>query len=355
MFENIVIRRRNSFLLKNSNLRIPLLVILISLVLIFTASVFIYYWSFKHHAENGTPFIAEESDTDDASNEGEDNPTGVDPDSDEITDENGDTDKEGTTGNDRSDDKDEPNPKPEPIPEPEPEPEPAPEAPSAVVAFYSDSQSDTDEEDAYHQTNVNHILSSGANPVFFAGDLMEDGTQASLDRFNAVTATLRATRTFYAALGNNDRLEGDPGTPSPLWFANFSFPNNEQWYSINYGNLHVVVLDSAFSSGSGTQLSWLANDLQSEASQSRITCVMYHHPSFDSAVSSYFVSYGVDFVVRGHLHSYSHSTANGINYFVLSGQPSIGYMRAKVFENHVEITVYNNGGSVIDTINFNER
>lgn len=137
---------------------------------------------------------------------------------------------------------------------------------SIAVAFYGDSQSDTDEEDLYHLNAVNCILSSGVNSVFHVGDLMEDGTEASLDRFNNVTATLQSSRTFFAALGNNDRVVGDPSTPSPLWFANFSFPNNEQWYSVNYGNLHLVVLDSAFSSGSMSQLSWLTADLQSVAS-----------------------------------------------------------------------------------------
>lgn len=140
---------------------------------------------------------------------------------------------------------------------------PAPETPSAVVAFYADTQSDTDAEDANHQRVVNYILNSGANPVFHAGDVMEDGTQASLDRFNSVTKTLRSSRTFYAALGNNDRKVGDSTTPSDLFLSNFSFPNNERWYSVNYGNFHLVILDSAFAAGNQTQLSWLSADLQS--------------------------------------------------------------------------------------------
>jgi len=247
-------------------------------------------------------------------------------------------------------------PNTDPAPDEEPETIPVvPESPSAIVAFYGDNQSDTDEEDINHQRAVTYILNSGANPVFNVGDIMEDGTQSSLDRFNTVTATLRATRTFYAALGNNDRLFGDATTPSPLYFDNFSFPNNEQWYSVNYGNLHVVVLDSAFSSGNSSQLNWLSSDLQSANSQNKITCVMFHHPTFASTISSYLVNYGVDFVVSGHLHSYSHSVSSGINYFVLSGQPAIGYIKAKIYESKVEITAYNSGNGVIETIEFNER
>ena len=244
----------------------------------------------------------------------------------------------------------------EQISEKEPEEVPAPpESPSAVVAFYADTQSDSDQEDLNHQRVVSYILSSGANPIFHAGDVMEDGTQLSLNRFNTVSATLRSTRTFYAALGNNDRKEGDASTPSQLFLDNFVFPNNEHWYSVNYGNLHLIVLDSAFSAGNATQLNWLASDLQSNNSQNRITGVMYHHPTFASTVSSSLINYGADFVIAGHVHSYSHSVSNGINYFTLSGQPSIGYIVARIYSNTVTITVYNSGNGVIDSVQFSER
>jgi len=258
------------------------------------------------------------------------------------------TTPQGTTSN--------PGPAPDETPISEPEDIPVvPESPSAIVAFYGDNQSDTDDEDINHQRVVTYILNSGANPVFNVGDIMEDGTQASLNRFNTVTSNLRASRTFYSALGNNDRMVGDSTTPSQLFLDNFTFPNNERWYSINYGNLHMVVLDSAFASGNQIQLNWLANDLQSANSQNRITGVMYHHPTFGSTISSYLVSYGVDFVVSGHLHSYNHSVSNGVHYYVLSGQPNIGYLKVKIYEERGEITSYNSGNGVIETVEFNER
>lgn len=230
-----------------------------------------------------------------------------------------------------------------------------PESPSAYVAFYSDPQSDTDAEDQNHQRVVNYILSSGANPVFNAGDLMEDGTQDSLNRFNTVTSTLRSTRTFYSALGNNDRVVEDASTPSAFYFNNFTFPNNEQWYSVNYGNLHMVVLDSAFSASNQTQISWLISDLQSSNSQNKITGVMFHHPAYASTISSYLINYGVDFVISGHTHGYSHTISNDIDYFVLSGQPSIGYMTAKVYSEKVDITAYNSGNGVIESLSISKR
>jgi predicted phosphodiesterase len=239
---------------------------------------------------------------------------------------------------------------------------PADESPSATVAFYADNQSDTDDEDQNHRRIVDYIFAAGANPVFHVGDLMEDGTQASFDRFVNIAGGLLSSRTFYGALGNNDRKIGDSSTPSPIFLNYFSFPNNEQWYSVNIGNLHMVVLDSAFSSASSSQYNWLISDLQSAASQSKITGVMFHHPIYPNndkgmrvSYEPVFVNNGVDFVISGHNHAYYHSTISGINYFVTSGQPSLGYFIAKVYSDVISFIIYNNSNSVVDSVSFSER
>jgi predicted phosphodiesterase len=229
------------------------------------------------------------------------------------------------------------------------------ETASAYVAYYADSQSDTDEEDARHQKIVDKILASSANPIFHGGDLMEDGTQNSLDRFNNIAGGMVSSRYFYSALGNNDRVVGDPTTPSPLFLNNFSFPNNERWYSVNTGNLHMVVLDSAFCSSCSSQLSWLASDLQSSDSQSRITGVIFHHPTFASTIDSYLVDNGVDFVIDGHTHTYAKTSSNGIYYFTLPGGGSLGYALASIYSDRAQLTVYNENGATIDSQSFNER
>lgn len=231
----------------------------------------------------------------------------------------------------------------------------AEESASAFVAFYSDNQSDTDGEDVVHLSVVNKILGTGANPIIHAGDLMEDGTADSLNRYNNIAATLLATRTFYGALGNNDRNGGDISTPSPLYLANFAFPNNEQWYSVNSGNLHIIILDSAFSSTNPSQLAWLASDLQSAASQSRITVVVYHHPIFSSSIESYLQNYGVDFVVAGHIHTYSKTISNGISYFTLPGGASLGFATATVYSTYAQMRTYNTSGNLIESVKITNR
>lgn len=233
-----------------------------------------------------------------------------------------------------------------------PEPESEPESLSAFVAFYSDNQSDSNEDDARHQAVVDRILTSGANPVFHAGDLMEDGTQNSLDRFNAVAATMLATRSFYGALGNNDREVGDPNTPSHLYLNQFGF---SQYYSVNTGNLHLVVLDSAFLGASPAQLAWLDSDLKSAASQSRITGVMFHHPSFVSTINSYLINNNADFVVNGHTHVYAQYKSGGIYYFTLPGGTSIGYALANIYSTYGQMYIYNNSGGLLGNATFKNR
>ncbi len=241
-------------------------------------------------------------------------------------------------------------PTPTPLTTPVATPTPAPETPT-VVAFYGDSQSDTDAEDTYHQTVVNYILGTAAYTVFHAGDLLEDGTADSLNRFNNVTSTLRATRNFYSAQGNNER-------DSSVYFDNFSYPGNEHWFSINTGNLHMVVLDNYASSvaAGSEQYNWLAADLQSAASQQRITGVIFHYPvNGVGDLANLFTSYGVDFVIQGHWHSFQKAQINGVYYFVGTGQPSLGYMLGYIYSNRAEIYVYNSGNGLIDSASFSGR
>jgi predicted phosphodiesterase len=234
-----------------------------------------------------------------------------------------------------------------------------PETLSAYVAYYADSQSDTDAEDANHQKVVDYILATSANPVFHAGDLLEDGTVDSRDRFNVVTSTLRATRSFYAAQGNNERN-------SSVYFDNFVFPGNEHYYSVNWGNLHMVILDNyALSVAVGSaQYNWLLSDLQGEASQSRITGVIFHYPIYGAggdwkgmigSMVPLFRNYGVDFVVSGHEHSYQKAYVDGIYYFVMSGQPSLGYATAKIYNSYVKFYDYNSSNALVDSVTIYDR
>lgn len=226
---------------------------------------------------------------------------------------------------------------------------------SVRAAFYADTQTDTDAEEDNHEAVVANILSKNPSYVIHAGDLMEDGTQASFDSFTSVTSSMRSTKDFYSALGNNDRKVGDSTTASSIYLEYFNYPNNEKWYSVNAGNLHIVVLDSAFSSTSVAQLAWLEDDLQSESSSSRITVVVYHHPTFVSTVMSRLIDFGVDFVIAGHVHSYSHTKSSDIDFFTLYGQPNLGYLVVDVYSSYALVKAYNSNNSLVETTTIENR
>jgi hypothetical protein len=109
----------------------------------------------------------------------------------------------------------------------------------------------------------------------------------------------------------------------------------KQYYSFNYGKVHVVSLDSQLSARDTTQRAtmkaWLDRDLADASTKADWTIVIFHHPPYskganhdsDSTSSTLFIDkpqidmrnefvpvfqkYGVDLVLNGHSHSYERS------------------------------------------------
>ena len=167
--------------------------------------------------------------------------------------------------------------------------------------------------------------------------------------------------------GNGD-LQPDGGMP---YLDIFSLPANgesggvpsgtEQYYSANYGNVHIVSLDSQLTARDDVQRAnmkaWLEADLA--ANTRDWTVVIFHHPPYtkganhDSDEPNFvdgpelslreeftpvFEAYGVDVVYSGHSHSYERSyylrghtgisdTFDALTHAELNdaGEPSLGY------------------------------
>lgn len=141
----------------------------------------------------------------------------------------------------------------------------------------------------------------------------------------------------YTSLGGG---EADPG-PNPTPYLNiFSLPTNaeaggvasgtEQYYSFDYGNLHVVSLDSQVAArdatNRATMLQWLTDDLA--ANMADWTIVIFHHPPYTKGshdsdddffgidqpifamreeFNPIFEQNGVDLIYGGHSHAYERS------------------------------------------------
>ncbi len=100
----------------------------------------------------------------------------------------------------------------------------------------------------------------------------------------------------------------------------------EQYYALDYGNVHIISLDSQLSNRDKDQRAamrdWLIDDLS--ANQQDWTIVIFHHPPYSKGsnhdsdreqneidmrehFNSVFEDYGVDAVYSGHAHSYERS------------------------------------------------
>lgn len=138
---------------------------------------------------------------------------------------------------------------------------------------------------------------------------------------------------LWPALGNHDTAF-DPDPPPDLpFFQIFTLPTagqaggvpsgTEKYYSFDYGNIHLICLDSMASdrSSSGPMCAWLRADLM--AATSEWIFAYWHHPpyskgSHDSDTEHELIemrenvlpileAFGVDLVMSGHSHSYERS------------------------------------------------
>ncbi len=141
-------------------------------------------------------------------------------------------------------------------------------------------------------------------------------------------------------IGSADCSSGEP-VPGPdgsglPYLGIFSLPwdgsqggvpsGTEQYYSMNYGNVHLVSLDAQLSNADDDQReamrSWLVSDLSHNRRD--WTIVIFHHPPYSKGenhnsdweqreidmreqFTPVFEDYGVDVVYGGHAHSYERS------------------------------------------------
>lgn len=151
--------------------------------------------------------------------------------------------------------------------------------------------------------------------------------------FNVYPTILRGS-TLWPTRGNHDALYSSPAQD---YYDIFTMPaagecggvasGTEAYYSFNWGDIHVICLDSEGSSRApgSAMLTWLANDLA--ANTKTWTIAFWHHPpytkgSHDSDLDTdsggrmrdmrqnalpILESAGVDLVLTGHSHSYERS------------------------------------------------
>ncbi len=148
----------------------------------------------------------------------------------------------------------------------------------------------------------------------FTGDMVNSGTnQGEWDAWFAAAGAILAEKVLVPAHGNAEWLAVN-------YFAQFALPNNEEWFSIRYGDLHLVSLNDTPRQ---------PDDFEAQADYLRAAfdehgdaawrVVAHHrptwtsnttHPPYAPAVDAWvpvFDAYDVDLAVNGHNHFYERS------------------------------------------------
>lgn len=178
--------------------------------------------------------------------------------------------------------------------------------------------------------------------VIFSGDFLWNGQtqEGGIDTWdNWLGAWYKYARAedgrlipMVLTIGNHELVypqpyEYDPETDASNYYMLFNLPENEQWYSLNWGpDLHIVVLDSEILNTGGEswndQLEWLRQDLL-EHLDNLWKIAAAHRPAFTSGHYSgdpdiqrdwipEFDFYHLDLYFSGHDHNYTRT--HPINY-----------------------------------------
>jgi hypothetical protein len=180
-----------------------------------------------------------------------------------------------------------------------------------------------------------HTGSTYTNFWLMLGDnAYNSGTDAEYQTtmFNVYPEMMRQSP-LWATIGNHDGVSADSATQTGPYYDIHTFPKNgeaggvasgtEAYYAFNYGNIHVIVLDSNETSRSttGAMMNWMKADLANVTATWLVA--VWHHPpytkgSHNSDTETNLIemrknflpvleNYGVDLVLSGHSHSYERS------------------------------------------------
>jgi len=191
-------------------------------------------------------------------------------------------------------------------------------------AWMADCRSGTNIHDMVSQ----HILTSSPVVLLYGGDLCVDsGYSAFKNEFFRVNELALISKIpFFNATGNH---EGWSTNTKAFTQAPQSGSNNQGYYSFDYGDMHVLVMNYMDPNGYGVnspQYNFIQNDLSSTTNIWKI--VICHSPAYCAGghgedttmitlTTNIFEPNKVDMVLAGHSHFYQHNLVNGIHHIVI--------------------------------------
>jgi hypothetical protein len=196
----------------------------------------------------------------------------------------------------------------------------------------------------WSQADQGHRAAAGRimliNPDFYlhTGDLTHYGYDPEAwDDFFAIEGGLMSRITLFPTPGEQDGKSYYGGIADPIggrhqtYFDTFFLPNNERWYSFDYGNAHFISLriDGSIEdiSPGSEQYQWLENDLASTNKVWKIA--FFHYPPYSYGptgskpearqVHGLFTKYGVRLVFSANDRNYQRFVVDGVTYVVTGG------------------------------------
>ena len=195
---------------------------------------------------------------------------------------------------------------------------------SFTCVLYGDSRGIWD--NWTHATKVaNAINTEKPDFAIHLGDMVDNGTiHSEWTSWLNLMRPLMQNITVFGVLGNHEEN-------ADRYFEIFALPNNEKWYSFDYGPCHFIILDQYNLSTIFSQYNWLKKDLSTTNKPIKIVC--FHTPIFCSEGTGHkprvdlrniwepiFSQYDVNLVFQSHNHNYQRTNPiNGITYVVSGG------------------------------------
>jgi len=203
---------------------------------------------------------------------------------------------------------------------------------------------------------LDQLKQSEADLALITGDVglphgrLEDYEQNLFARYSDLMRVIP----FFPTSGNHDYDTPDAVVFRQVFdlFENGGVAGRERWYSLNWGPLHVVALDTE--EASAEQAAWLDADLQ--RNERPFVIVIQHVPAYSSgyqgpepAVQQHFipvyVKHRVDLVLCGHDHDYERTKPiDGVTYIVTGGGGSgtrpVGHSDFTAFSQQVAHHLY---------------
>ncbi len=215
----------------------------------------------------------------------------------------------------------------------------------------------------------------------YGGDMASSGATYSDWKnhfFRANQLELIARSPFFGCVGNHD---GWGQNTQAFLQAPASASGTQAYYSFNYGDAHVLILNNQVSDSPGSaQYNFALSDLSSATSAWKI--VAAHYPAYSAGshgedadmiamTTNIFEPNGVDLVLGGHNHFYQHNLVNGIQHVIICPVgPSprtpgtASYTQYSVSSNcygiiditptTLDLTAYDPNGAVLHTIHLSK-